>query len=304
MANVITGFGETAGTPLAAHDGVKNKVAFTGSTEVGKQIVQATVGNLKKVTLELGGKSPNVVFSDADPEASIAGAANAIFFNHGQCCVAGSRLFVEQDRFDDVVNGISEIAKGIKLGDGFADDTQMGPLVSDEQLQRVSGFLDSGRSDGAEIVTGGGRVGDRGYFVEPTVITNTRRDMMIVREEIFGPVVVAEPFSSLDEIAAVANDSVYGLGAGVWTQRRVQGPRHGQEAAGRNRVDQLLQHLRCSPALRWLQAIRLGQGNGPRGARVLHRGKGGLHPALIARKVSGCLALRSGGRGRFRWPAS
>ena len=193
-------------------------MAFTGSTEVGKMILQAAAGNLKKVTLELGGKSPNVVFADADPEASVAGAANAIFFNHGQCCVAGSRLYVERDRFDEVVEGVAEIAKGIKIGDGFAADTQMGPLVSDEQLRRVSGYLDSGRSDGAEVVTGGGRVGERGYFIEPTVISKTRPDMKIVREEIFGPVVVAEPFQSIDEIARVANDSPYGLGAGVWTK--------------------------------------------------------------------------------------
>ena len=125
------------------------------------------------MTLELGGKSPNVVFADADPEASVAGAANAIFFNHGQCCVAGSRLYVERDRFDEVVEGVAEIAKGIKVGDGFSADTQMGPLVSDEQLRRVSGYLDSGRADGAEVVTGGGRVGDRGYFIEPTVISKT-----------------------------------------------------------------------------------------------------------------------------------
>jgi len=217
VVNVVTGFGEDAGAPLAAHDMV-DKVAFTGSTEVGKLIVQAAIGNLKKVSLELGGKSPNVVFADADPDASVAGAANAIFFNHGQCCVAGSRLFVEESRFDEVVEGVAEIAKSIKVGDGFAEDTQMGPLVSDEQLRRVTGFLDSGRSDGAEVVTGGGQIGDHGYFVEPTVITRTRPEMRIVREEIFGPVVVAEPFQSLDDIAALANDSSYGLGAGVWTR--------------------------------------------------------------------------------------
>jgi phenylacetaldehyde dehydrogenase len=217
VVNVVTGFGETAGAPLAAHDGV-DKVAFTGSTEVGKMILQAAAGNLKKVTLELGGKSPNVIFADADPEASIAGAANAIFFNHGQCCIAGSRLFVEQERFDDVVGGVAEIAKSIKVGDGFAADTQMGPLISDEQLAKVAGYLESGRADGAEVVTGGARLGERGYFFEPTVITKTRPEMKIVREEIFGPVVVAEPFESLDEIAAKANDSSYGLGAGVWTR--------------------------------------------------------------------------------------
>jgi phenylacetaldehyde dehydrogenase len=217
VVNVVTGFGETAGAALAAHDGV-DKVAFTGSTEVGKLIVQAAAGNLKKLTLELGGKSPNIVFSDADPEGAIAGAANAIFFNHGQCCVAGSRLFVQEDRFEDVVAGVTEIAKAIKLGDGMDPETQMGPLVSDEQLQRVTGFLESGKSDGATALTGGGRRGDRGYFVEPTVLTNTRPDMRVVREEIFGPVVVAAPFQTLDDIAQVANDTPYGLGAGIWTK--------------------------------------------------------------------------------------
>jgi phenylacetaldehyde dehydrogenase len=174
-------------------------------------------GNLKKVSLELGGKSPNIVFDDASPEA-VAGAANAIFFNHGQCCVAGSRLFVQQSRFDEVVEGVSEIAKSIKLGPGMNADTQMGPLVSDEQLRRVTGYLDSGREDGATALTGGGRWGEEGYFVEPTVLTNTTPDMKVVREEIFGPVVVAAPFQSIDDIAGLANDSEYGLGAGIWTQ--------------------------------------------------------------------------------------
>jgi phenylacetaldehyde dehydrogenase len=217
VVNVVPGFGETAGAALAAHSDV-DKVAFTGSTEVGKLIVQAAgASNLKKLTLELGGKSPNIVFDDADTSA-VEGAANAIFFNHGQCCVAGSRLFVQQDRFDEVVDGVAEIAKSIKLGSGLESDTQMGPLVSDEQLRRVTGFLESGQSDGATYLTGGSRFGEQGYFVEPTVITNTRPDMKIVREEIFGPVVVAAPFQSIDEIAAQANDSDYGLGAGIWTK--------------------------------------------------------------------------------------
>jgi len=216
VVNVVTGFGETAGAALAAHYDV-DKVAFTGSTEVGRLIVQAAAGNLKKVSLELGGKSPNIVFEDASP-AAVEGAANAIFFNHGQCCVAGSRLFVQQGRFDEVVEGVAEIAKSIRLGPGMESGTQMGPLVSDEQLRRVTGYLESGRADGATAVTGGNRHGDRGYFVEPTVLTNTRPDMKVVREEIFGPVVVAAPFSSLDDIAAQANDTEYGLGAGIWTQ--------------------------------------------------------------------------------------
>jgi phenylacetaldehyde dehydrogenase len=217
VVNVVNGFGETAGAALAAHDGV-DKIAFTGSTEVGRLIATAATGNLKKVSLELGGKSPNIVFADADPQAAIAGAANAIFFNHGQCCVAGSRLYVEADRFDEVVAGVADIAKSIKLGDGLDSATQMGPLVSDEQLEKVGGFLDSGRQEGATVVTGGARQGDRGFFFQPTVISKTRPDMRVVREEIFGPVVVASPFESMDEIAATANDSPYGLGAGIWTR--------------------------------------------------------------------------------------
>jgi phenylacetaldehyde dehydrogenase len=217
VVNVVPGFGETAGAALAAHGDV-DKVAFTGSTEVGKLIVAAAgATNLKKLTLELGGKSPNIVFDDAE-DGAIEGAANAIFFNHGQCCVAGSRLFVQESRFDEVVDGVAEIAKSIKLGSGLDPSTQMGPLVSEEQFQRVSGFLESGRTDGATALAGGGRHGDRGYFIEPTVLTNTRPDMKVVREEIFGPVLVAAPFSDLDEIAAVANDSEYGLGAGIWTR--------------------------------------------------------------------------------------
>jgi phenylacetaldehyde dehydrogenase len=216
VVNVVPGFGETAGAALAVHPDV-DKVAFTGSTEVGKLIVQAAAGNLKKLTLELGGKSPNIVFEDAE-DGAVEGAANAIFFNHGQCCVAGSRLFVHESRYDEVVDGVAEIAKSIKLGSGLDPTTQMGPLVSDEQFRRVTGFLESGRADGATALAGGGRYGDRGYFVEPTVLTNTRPDMKVVREEIFGPVVVAEKFSTLDEIAAQANDSTYGLGAGIWTK--------------------------------------------------------------------------------------
>src|ERR1700678_3310433 len=217
VVNVVTGFGETAGAALAANNDV-DKVAFTGSTEVGKLIVAAAgASNLKRVSLELGGKSPNIVFDDADASA-VEGAANAIFFNHGQCCVAGSRLYVQRGRFDEVVDGVAEIAKSIKMGPGMEPGTQMGPLVSDEQFRRVTGFLESGKADGATALAGGGRFGDRGYFVEPTVLTNTRPEMQVVREEIFGPVLVAAPFTDLDDIAAVANDSEYGLGAGIWTK--------------------------------------------------------------------------------------
>jgi len=216
VLNIITGFGE-AGAALAAHDDV-DKVAFTGSTEVGKMIAQAASGNLKKVTLELGGKSPNIVYADADLEGAIAGAANGIFFNHGQCCNAGSRLYVQKQLYDDVVAGVAEQAKKIKLAPGTDPDAEMGPLISDEQFQKVLGYLDSGREAGAEAVVGGGRSGSRGYFVEPTILTNTKPDMKVVQEEIFGPVLCAMPFDSVEEIVAPANDTIYGLAAGVFTR--------------------------------------------------------------------------------------
>ncbi len=218
VLNVVTGYGETAGAALAAHPDV-DKIAFTGSTEVGKSIVRAAAGNLKKVTLELGGKSPTVVFKDvADIDTAIQGAANAIFFNHGQCCCAGSRLYVEKDIFDRVVEGVADRASKIKLGAGVDPSTEMGPLVSEEQLNRVSGFLSSGAEEGATALAGGKRVGDRGYFVAPTVFTNTHPEMKIVREEIFGPVVVAEPFESVEKVVAQANASDFGLAASVWTR--------------------------------------------------------------------------------------
>jgi phenylacetaldehyde dehydrogenase len=195
VVNIVPGYGETAGAALAAHYDV-DKVAFTGSTEVGKLIVNAATGNLKKVTLELGGKSPNIIFKDADLEAAIPGAASAIFFNHGQCCCAGSRLYVEENVFDQVVEGIAKHAEQIKLGPGLDPTTQMGPLVSDEQMNRVCGFLESGASQGAKAISGGARHGDKGYFVKPTVLTNVNHNMKVVQEEIFGPVVTAMPFKN------------------------------------------------------------------------------------------------------------
>ena len=178
--------------------------------------MKAAAGNVKKVSLELGGKGPNVVYADADIETAINGAASAIFFNHGQCCCAGSRLLIEQPIFDDVVAGVAEIARNTKIAAGYEDGGQMGLLVSQEQRERVTGFLDSGFADGAEGIVGGERHGDRGYFVEPTVLVNTRPDMKVIREEIFGPVVAAIPFSG--EVEATANNSEYGLAAGVWTR--------------------------------------------------------------------------------------
>jgi phenylacetaldehyde dehydrogenase len=217
VVNIVPGYGETAGAALAAHPDV-DKVAFTGSTEVGKLIVHAAAGNLKKVSLELGGKSPNVVFKDADLDTAIPGSASAIFFNHGQCCCAGSRLYVEKPVFDRVVEGVAEEAKKIRVGSGLEPETVMGPLVSEEQLNRVCSYLESGFSQGAKAVVGGHKKGDKGYFVEPTVLVNTREDMKVVQEEIFGPVVTAMPFDDPEEILPRANNSEYGLAAAVWTR--------------------------------------------------------------------------------------
>ncbi|WP_027004782.1 aldehyde dehydrogenase family protein [Conexibacter woesei] len=216
VVNVVTGYGEETGAPLAAHPDV-DKVAFTGSTEVGRLILQAAAGNLKKVSLELGGKSPNVVYADADLETAIPGAANAIFFNHGQCCAAGSRLFVEESIYDDVVSGVADHARSIQVGPGLDPATQMGPLVSQEQLDRVCGFLASGETEGAETVTGGKRHGDRGYFVEPTVLAGTNPQMKVEAEEIFGPVVTVRPFEK-GGLPPDANATSYGLASGVWTK--------------------------------------------------------------------------------------
>ncbi|MFZ0551552.1 MAG: aldehyde dehydrogenase family protein [Steroidobacteraceae bacterium] len=217
VLNVITGFGESCGAPLAAHPKV-DKVAFTGSTEVGKLIVKAAANDLKKVTLELGGKSPNIVLDDADLDVAIPGASSAIFFNHGQCCCAGSRLFVQEKRYERVLEGVSDAAKKIRLGPGLDPATQMGPLVSKVQFDRVTGFLKSGKEEGARTVAGGSRHGNAGYFVQPTVLDGTQESMRVYQEEIFGPVVTVTPFKDADDdLIRRANDTVYGLAAGIWS---------------------------------------------------------------------------------------
>ncbi len=217
VVNIVPGFGETAGAALSAHPDV-DKIAFTGSTEVGKLIIHAATGNLKKVSLELGGKSPNIILDDADIDAAIPGAASAIFFNQGQTCCAGSRLFVDKKIFDKVVDGVAQNASKIRIGQGFDPDVDMGPLVSEEQFNKVCGYLESGKQEGAKAVTGGSRAGNRGYFVQPTVLVNTTDTMKVVQEEIFGPVLTAIPFSDINEIAAKANNTEYGLAAGIWTR--------------------------------------------------------------------------------------
>ncbi|MEA2222379.1 MAG: phenylacetaldehyde dehydrogenase [Solirubrobacteraceae bacterium] len=217
VLNVVTGYGD-AGAALAEHDDV-DKVAFTGSTEVGRLIAQASGRtNLKRVSLELGGKSPNIVLDDADVAAAIAGSAEGIFFNQGEVCSAASRLYIHERLFDEVVDGVSRAAQAIKVGHGMSADTDMGPLVSSEQFDRVTGYLKIGAEEGARTVTGGSAIEGPGYFVQPTVLVDATADQRVVQEEIFGPVVAALPFADLDELADQANDSVYGLAAGVWTR--------------------------------------------------------------------------------------
>ncbi len=217
VVNIVPGFGPSAGAALAAHPNV-DKVTFTGSTEVGREVIKASAGNLKRVTLELGGKSPNIVFADADLEAAAKGMFMGVFYNQGQCCSAGSRIFVERPKFDELVQILSERAKTVRQGPGLDPKTQMGPLVSEEQRQRVLSYIDSGKKDGAKLLAGGEAVSGAGYFVKPTVFSDVKDSMKIAQEEIFGPVAAVMPFDSVEEVVSRANNSSYGLVAGVWTK--------------------------------------------------------------------------------------
>lgn len=216
VANFLTGYGHTAGAAITAHPDVE-KVAFTGSTEVGKEIVRASAGNLKKVMLELGGKSAVLIYSDADLDMAIMMAAMGIFVHSGQGCVCGSRIFVERGVYDRVVEGIATVANNLKLGGPKEEGSMIGPLISAKQLTRVMGYIEEGKSDGVEVVTGGHRLDRTGYFVHPTVLTNVDPGMRLYQQEIFGPVVTILPFDDDDEAVAMANDTTYGLAATAWT---------------------------------------------------------------------------------------
>ncbi|MEC7803241.1 MAG: aldehyde dehydrogenase family protein [Pseudomonadota bacterium] len=218
VVNILTGDGESVGAAMVQHPGIA-KVSFTGSTSVGKQIAQAAGENLKKVTLELGGKSPVIVLADAELDRAIPGAAQAIFSNAGQICVAGSRLYVEESIYSDFIDGIVHFANKLKIGPGSDPTADMGPLISEQHLNRVCSLVESGLAEGADLVAGGERLDiDGGYFLAPTVLANTTHDMRVVREEIFGPVLSAMQFSSESDVEARANDSSYGLAASIWTQ--------------------------------------------------------------------------------------
>jgi acyl-CoA reductase-like NAD-dependent aldehyde dehydrogenase len=218
--NVLPGYGEEAGAALVEHHGV-DKIGFTGSTEVARKIIKGSVGNLKRVSLELGGKSPNIIFADADLDQAAVGSAWAIFGNNGQSCTAGSRLYIERSVFERTLDGMIEETKQIKVGPGMSRrQPNLGPIVSDEQLRRVMGYVEEGLEHGAQAITGGHRMGGAlqdGYFVEPTILTQVKDNHRVVREEIFGPVVCAMPFDDVDEIINRANDTDFGLAAGLWT---------------------------------------------------------------------------------------
>ncbi len=216
VINIVTGYGETAGAALVAHPDV-NKIAFTGSTAVGKQIAKSAADTVKRVSLELGGKSPSIVAADADLEHVIPGVLNGIFFNQGQVCTAGSRLFLHKSIHDKVIEGVAGAASGMTLGSPFDEGVGMGPLVSDEQRQRVLGYIEKGKAEGAEVAVGGAAHGNRGYFVQPTVFTGVSESASIYREEIFGPVLVATPFEDMEDAIRMANDTDYGLAASVYS---------------------------------------------------------------------------------------
>lgn len=220
VINIVPGFGETAGAALSSHLDV-DKVAFTGEYTTGRKIVEASKGNLKKVSLELGGKSPNIIFPDGDMAGALRGTIGSVFFNQGQVCCAGTRLFVEHKIYDDFMSKLSDKVKSLKVGSGLDPSTQMGPLVSSEQLDRVTSYLEAGKKEGAKPIAGGNRAKgnglDNGYFVEPTIFADVNNNMKIAREEIFGPVVSAIPFKDIDDVIVQGNDTTYGLAAGVWT---------------------------------------------------------------------------------------
>jgi aldehyde dehydrogenase (NAD+) len=218
VINVVPGFGPTAGAALTSHMDV-DKIAFTGETSTGKIVMTAAAqSNLKRVSLELGGKSPNIVFADADLDAAVEGAYFGLFFNQGQCCVAGSRLFVEEKIYDEFVSRMVAKAKKRKVGNPLDPTTEQGPQISQEQMDRILGYIESGKKEGAKMLVGGGRVGDNGYFVAPTIFTDVRDDMKIAQEEIFGPVMSILKFKSIDEVIERGNKTCYGLAAAVWTR--------------------------------------------------------------------------------------
>lgn len=217
MIQVLTGYGHVTGAALAAHEGV-DKVAFTGSTATGREIVRLATGNLKRVSLELGGKSPVIVLDDAQIDQTVAGILNGVMLNSGQACIAGSRLYVQRGIHDRLMQALADAADKMVVGDGFDPASQIGPVISRTQMDKILGYVDTGLGDGAELVTGGKRVGDVGYFLKPTILTGAPQTSRLVKEEVFGPVLAATVFDTIDEAVALANDTQYGLAGGIYTR--------------------------------------------------------------------------------------
>ena len=274
VVNVVIG-GPDVGAALVRHPGVR-KVAFTGQTATGKEIMRTAVDGLKRVTLELGGKSPNIVFADADLDAAAGGAFGGIFFNQGQACVAGSRLFVEAPVADELAGRVAAQAGTIRLGSGLDPETQMGPLISAAHRTRVRGYVDSAREQGAEVAVGGDDASvqgfEGGFFLEPTVLRHVRNDMKVAQEEIFGPVLSVIPFADEDELLTLANANDYGLASGIWTSDVNKALRVADRLDAGHRVDQHVRDVRRVRAVRRTQALRVRQG--------ARRGSAGAVPAL------------------------
>ena len=255
VINIVPGFGETAGDALVKHRGV-DKIAFTGSTEVGQLIMRNAAGSFKRLTLELGGKSPNIVFADANLDAAIDGTMTAMYLNQGQCCCAGSRQFVEESRYDEFIEKLSKKVASRKLGDPFDPSTEQGPQVDQTQFDRIMGYIDHGKSQGARVVTGGERYGDRGYFIKPTIFADVKDDMKIAVEEIFGPVLTVLKFKDIDEVISRGQPDGLRPRGGRLDPRHRQGPRHRQPRPRRDGLGQLLRRLRRRRPLRRLQIER------------------------------------------------
>ena len=289
MLNVLTGFGETCGAPLVAHPNV-DKVGFTGSKDVGKIIMRSGADTLKRVTLELGGKSPNIVFADAEFDAAIQGSANGIFWNQGEICSAGSRVFVERAIYDDALNALVGHAQAVTLGDGKDEATTMGPLVSKEQQERVLSYIEIGQGEAKMAVQGDAPSDPKlanGYFVPPTIFADVDNDARIAREEIFGPVMSVIPFTSADEVIELSNDNEYGLAAAVWTRDIKKATQHGEGAPRRDRVDQRLAAGADRDAVGRLQAVGDRPRAGSRGPGRLPRVQAHLRePGRLAAPIT------------------
>ena len=282
VVNILNGLGETTGAAIVKHPDI-DKIAFTGHVDTAKIIQKAAADTLKRTSFELGGKSPNVVFADADMKAAVDGAFHAIYFHGGQCCTAGSRLFVENKIHEEFVERLAEKAKGRKVGDPLDPKTNQGPQVSEEQLDKIMHYVRLGEKEGATLVTGGERVGSKGFFVQPTIFDNVKDEMAIARDEIFGPVVSVLPFKTIDEVIDRANRTQYGLAAAIWTKDINKAAPLRQEGEGRDRLGQLLPRRRYDDPVRRIQDV----GPGPRerrgSSRALHRTQDRHHQAGLKR---------------------